>query len=391
MSARRQNLLDKAWYEATKADWLFTAPNPRVGALALAGGHVIGYGHHAVYGGPHAEEAALRDAGAWDAQANRAIPGVVDEMVVTLEPCSATGKKRPPCTQALLDAEVRTLLCGSTDPDPRHQGQGLQVLADAGVRIERLDEAEAAHRFAEQNPAFLRGLAHPDRPWILLKWASSLDGKLASDDGTSKWITGPDARAEVHALRACCDAVAAAAGTLFTDDPSLDARPEDGPARLRSTPAARQPARVLFGGGDRVSAEARIFASEGPRIWVIDTASAPSAAVAQSQDALIRVENGEHGLHLDPAMLALREQHGIRRLLVEGGARLHGSLLAAGLVDAVVRYEAPLLLGGRRAACDGPSFTSPMAACVLSHEEQARLGVDLRRAFLVAPGSEGQA
>ena len=383
MSERRKHLLNKAWFEATKADWLFTAPNPRVGALALAGGHIIGYGHHAVYGGPHAEEAALRDAGAWDAEANRAIPGIVDEIVVTLEPCSASGKKRPPCTQALLDAGVKTVLCGATDPDPRHQGAGLRVLEDAGIRVERLDEAEAAERFAAQNAAFLRGLEHPDRPWVLLKWAASLDGKLAADDGTSQWITGPEARAEVHGLRACSDGVAAGAGTVLADDPSLDARPDQGPPGLRAPAAKRQPTRVLFGGGDRVLPDARLFGNESPRIWLMPEDRSVSEAVRDAGDAVVRLRAQGQGLDLEQALEVLRRDHGIRRLLVEGGAQLHGSFLQAGLADAVVRYEAPLLLGGTRAACDAPSFASPQQASRLVHAEEARLGRDHRRAFQI--------
>ena len=388
MSERRKNLLDKAWFEATKADWLFTAPNPRVGALALAGGHIIGYGHHAVYGGPHAEEAALRDAGAWDEQARRAIPGIVDQMVVTLEPCSATGKKRAPCAQALIDAEVKTVLCGATDPDPRHQGAGLRVLEEAGIQVERLDESEATARFAVQNSAFLRGLAHPDRPWVLLKWAASLDGKLAADDGTSKWITGPEARAEVHALRACSEGVAAGAGTLMADDPSLDARPEQGPPGLRGPAALRQPARVLFGGGDRVQADARLFATDAPRVWILPEGAAVAEAVRASGDAVVHVGSNDQGLHLEQALRVLRQEHGVRRLLVEGGAQLHGSFLRSGLADAVVRYEAPLLLAGTRAACDAPSFASPQQAARLVHAEEAELGRDQRRAFQLEDGED---
>lgn len=388
MSERRKHLLDKAWFEATKADWLSTAPNPRVGALALAGGHIIGYGHHAEYGGPHAEEAALRDAGAWDEDANRAIAGIVDEMVVTLEPCSATGKKRPPCTQALIDAGVKTVLCGATDPDPRHQGAGLRVLEETGIRVERLDEAAAAERFAAQNSAFLRGLAHPERPWVLLKWAASLDGKLAADDGTSQWITGPEARAEVHALRACSDAVAAGAGTVMADDPRLDARPDQGPPGLRRPAALRQPTRVLFGGGDRVLSDARLFASETPRVWILPEGRAASEAVRASGDPIVHVGTHAQGLDLAQALAALRQQYGIRRMLVEGGAQLHGSFLAAGLADAVVRYEAPILLAGTRAACDAPSFASPQQAPRLVHGEEAELGRDQRRAFQICQPEE---
>lgn len=359
-----------------------TAPNPRVGALALKQGHIMGRGHHGVFGGPHAEEAALRDAGAWDKANDRALPDLVDEMVVTLEPCSATGKKRAPCTQALIDAGVQRVLLGATDPDPRHQGAGVRVLEEAGIAVRQPAADEAAARMATLNRAFLRALAHAERPWIILKWAASLDGKVATDAGVSQWITGPAARAEVHRLRSCSDAVLAGAGTLLEDDPRLDARPEDDPALDALLASRGQPRRVLVGGGDRVAATARIFESATARLWVLGE-EAPAAAVDEHGDALVRVARTPNGLDLVEALTKLCEEHGIRRLFVEGGARIHGALLAQGLADAVVRYEAPILLGGQRGACAGPSFETPAAAPRWMDEERADLGGDLRRAFLI--------
>jgi diaminohydroxyphosphoribosylaminopyrimidine deaminase / 5-amino-6-(5-phosphoribosylamino)uracil reductase len=390
VSQRDLHLLEKAFFEATRAGWLWTAPNPRVGALALAGGHVIGHGYHAAFGAAHAEEAALRDAGAWDREGKRAIPGIVDEMVVSLEPCSATGKKRPPCTQSLLDAGVRRVLVGSVDPDPRHAGSGLDLLRAAGLQVDQPDPEGCAQRFSEQNPAFLGALARPSRPWVLLKWAASLDGKLAADDGTSQWISGVESRAEVHQLRAVSDAVLAGAGTLRADDPSLTARPEEAPPGLRTDPATRQPKRVLLGGASEVQSEARIFGEGGARIWVLGPDQDVAAPILAQADALLRVPKQTKGLDLQQALETLAREHQIRRLFVEGGAQVHGALLAAGLADAVVRYEAPILLGGSLAACAAPSFASPAAAPRLSAEERADLGADLRRAFLLVPGGDSE-
>jgi diaminohydroxyphosphoribosylaminopyrimidine deaminase/5-amino-6-(5-phosphoribosylamino)uracil reductase len=385
VSQRDRFLLEKAFLEATRAAWLWTAPNPRVGALALSGGHIIGHGFHAAFGAAHAEEAALRDAGAWDVEANCALPGIVDEIVVSLEPCSATGKKRPPCTQSLIDAGVRRVLVGAVDPDPRHAGKGLELLRAAGLQVDQPDPEGWAQRFAAQNPAFLGALARPERPWVLLKWAASLDGKLAADDGSSQWISGAESRAEVHQLRAVSDAVLAGAGTLRADDPRLSARPVVEPLGEWGNAAFSQPKRVLLGGATDVSPDARILGDGGPRIWVLSPDQEVAPSILAQDDALLRVPRPAQGFDLRLALEALAQEHQIRRLFVEGGARVHGALLAAGLADAVVRYEAPILLGGSLAACSVDSFVSPAAAPTLFAEERAELGDDLRRAFLLGP------
>ena len=381
--SRTQHLLDKAFFEAARAQWLFTAPNPRVGAVALKNGHIVGCGHHAAFGGPHAEEAALRNVGAWDQDKDCAVPGVVDEMMVTLEPCSSTkGKKRRPCTTTLLEAGIKKITVAALDPDPRHAGAGLKLLVQAGIEVDdSLVEANQP-RFEEQNKAFLASLAKPDLPWVLLKWASTVDGKIATPDGVSKWITGPEARAEVHQLRALGDAVMVGSQTLSLDNPELTARP-------LGVAVASQPLRICLlpkqaGFDDKNSA---VMQAAGPRLWLLDQ----EAPLPDNNDHHIRVERTENGLDLKAALIQLRLQHGIRRILVEGGARLHGSLLNSGLADAMVRYEAPLLLGGNRPACDGPSFSSPQLALHLSDEESLRVGIDQRRAFLICPAPTPEA
>ncbi len=373
MKARDLPLLARAAAESLRADWLFTAPNPRVGALALSGGHVIGYGHHAALGGPHAEECALRDADAWDEERGQPRSGVVDEMVLTLEPCSArdSGKRRPACLDLLRAAGVKRLVVGAEDPDPRHRGSALRSLAKEGVEI-------VLHPLAQDAAlaAFERALAQPGRPFVLLKWAASLDGKIATNSGASRWISGPESRAEVHILRTLADAVMAARGTLLADDPALDARPEtDAPFH--------PPLRVLIDAPQDLPTQARIFHSAGPRLWVCDEQGAAPTA-SPPADKLLRVARGADGLlALAPILRALRAEHGVRRLLVEGGAQLHGALLDQRLADAVVRYEAPILLGGTRSACSGQGVEDPAHALRLDHESRRSLGTDLRRAFLI--------
>jgi diaminohydroxyphosphoribosylaminopyrimidine deaminase / 5-amino-6-(5-phosphoribosylamino)uracil reductase len=396
LSNRSLNLLEKAFFEAAKGQWLYTAPNPRVGAIALKDGHIVGSGHHANFGGPHAEEMALRNAGAWDEQQQSALPGIVDEMVVTLEPCSSTsGKKRRPCTQSLLEAGVKKVTVAAVDPNPNHAGAGLDFLEAQGVDVDRSFIEAMQSRFEEQSPAFLQSLRNPKLPWVLLKWAATLDGKIATPDGVSQWITGAEARAEVHELRALGQATMVGSGTLLADDPELTARPGVAPARPtnESTLASSscgltgdggnppQPLRVCLAAD--IPSSARLLQADGPRVWILDSEQCPAVAT----DDVIRVERTEIGLDLTSALQQLYANHGVRRLLVEGGARLHGNLLASGLAHAIVRYEAPLLLGGNRAACDGPSFPAPQQGVHLTHEESRCLGKDHRRAFLCAESS----
>ena len=381
MSDRDRHLLERAAFEAVQAGWLGTAPNPRVGALALQGGHVIGSGHHERYGGAHAEENALRDAGAWDADHGRPLPDRVDEMVVSLEPCSARGgaKKRPPCTELLRAAGVKRLLVGAVDPDPRHRGAGLEELRASGAAVELREDG--AELFEKANAAFLRALARNDRPWVLAKWAASFDGKTATDGGVSQWITGPEARQEVHGLRAASDAVLAGPGTLRADDPRLTARPAAG----RSL---HQPLRVLLWPDGRVPEAARVFQEAGPRLWLLAENAEPSGPLAHhlaedADRALSLPTEADGRVDVRCALRALHEDFGVRRILVEGGPRLHGRLADDGLLDAVVRYEAPLLLGGSHGAILGAGCEHPERGLRLEQEERAQLGPDLRRAFLV--------
>lgn len=382
---RFEALLDQAFLLAAESSWLWTAPNPRVGAIALAGGYRIGRGWHRALGGAHAEEQALRDAGAWDVVNDRPQPGKVDQMVVSLEPCSATGgdKRRRPCTELLIEAGVKKVWIGALDPDPRHQGLGIERLRAAGLEVEVGGDGWQ-QRFEAQNPAFLGALRQPDLPFTILKWASSLDGKTATDAGVSQWITGPAARAEVHRLRALADAVLAGCATVIADDAALTARP-DLAADPDDAPAVTQPLRVVVGVPPRGAHPQRLLAAEGPRLWIHGPGQAASIP---SQDPGFEVPVSDTGLDLDAALRILRQQHGVRRLFVEGGARLHGSFLAAGLATAVVRYEAPCLMGGGHGACLGPSVSSPQQALRLIEEDRRQLGADLRRAFLLTEATD---
>lgn len=282
-------------------------PNPRVGCVLLGpDGREIAGGHHRGAGTPHAEVVALHRAG-------RAAHGAT--AVVTLEPCSHTGRTGP-CSEALLAAGVARVVFGRYDPDPVASG-GAQALRSAGVDV----VAAPAHPVvADLNRYWEFGIRH-DRPYVTWKLAVSLDGRVAARDGSSRWITGPEAREDVHRLRRRSDAVLVGTGTALTDDPALTVRAADGPVPPRS----EQPMRAVMG------------LRELP------------------PDAVLRDGAAETcWLHTRDPRVALRTlfDAGRRHVLLEGGPTLSAAFARAGLVDEVVAYVAPALLGSGRLAVD---------------------------------------
>ncbi|MFH2001474.1 MAG: bifunctional diaminohydroxyphosphoribosylaminopyrimidine deaminase/5-amino-6-(5-phosphoribosylamino)uracil reductase RibD [Planctomycetota bacterium] len=197
-------------------------PNPLVGAVVVKNSRIMAKGHHALYGGPHAEVQALRKAGADSRDAT---------LYVTLEPCSSQGKT-PPCTEAVLAAGIKRMVVGAIDPDPRHRSAGLSLLSDAGLEVQYADDAQCNSLLNE----FRRNLER-DTPYVILKWAMTLDGRIAARNGSSQWISGEVSRRAVHRLRGHVDAVMVGSGTVQIDDPSLN-------CRLRN--AALVPARVVI-------------------------------------------------------------------------------------------------------------------------------------------------
>lgn len=329
-----------------------TSPNPVVGCVITdASGTVVGEGFHQRAGGPHAEVHALEAAGG-SARGGTAY--------VTLEPCNHTGRTGP-CAQALITAGVSRVLYAVGDPNPQATG-GADTLRAAGVQVEQgvlEDEAEAV------NTAWLTSV-RLGRPHVTWKYAATLDGRTAAEDGTSRWITSAESRADVHRLRAECDAVVVGSGTVRTDDPHLAVRGIDG---------ATQPLRVAVDtGATAVRPGARILDDAAPTlIAVADDADASHLP----PDTVLRIARTAAGLDI-AALLAALHTRGVRSVLLEGGPTLAGAFVAAGAVDRVVGYLAPALLGAGPTALAGAGISTIAEALRLDITETVRVGPDLR-------------
>lgn len=304
------------------------SPNPMVGCVLVSDGAVVGEGFHERAGGPHAEIAALAEAGARAAGATA---------YVTLEPCTHHGRT-PPCVDALVEAGVACVVAAIGDPHPQ-AGGGLAALRRAGVETALGVCAEEARA---QNEVFLHGLA-TGRPFVQLKAATSLDGRVAAADGSSQWLTGAETRGLAHDLRAEVDAVVVGSGTVLADDPRLTCRLADG------APAAAQPLRVVLDARARVGQEQRVVADGAAPTLVLVGEDAPPERCAMLRSAGAEVAGvpraaGGVGLALVDVLDALWARQ-VRNILVEGGSALLGSLLRAGLWDRLHLHLAPVLLG----------------------------------------------
>ncbi|WP_431041198.1 bifunctional diaminohydroxyphosphoribosylaminopyrimidine deaminase/5-amino-6-(5-phosphoribosylamino)uracil reductase RibD [Streptomyces sp. P1-3] len=345
-----------------------TSPNPVVGCVILdAGGDRAGEGWHRRAGGPHAEVEALRAAG------DRARGGTA---VVTLEPCNHTGRTGP-CSQALIAAGVARVVYAVADPNPTATGGAAALLA-AGIDVEGGVLADTA---AAGNEAWLTSVLR-HRPFVLWKYAATLDGRSAAADGTSRWITSPESRADVHRLRAEADAVLVGSGTARTDDPHLAVRISDGETEIT------QPLRVVLDtGGTAVAPGARVL-DDAARTLIAVAQDADTAHLAGTGAEVLRLPRSADGRGLDiTALLRALYERDVRSVLLEGGPTLAGAFLAAGAVDKVVGYLAPVLLGDGPAALAGAGITTITQALRLDVTDTVRLGPDLRITAVPAPSA----
>lgn len=336
-----------------------TSPNPWVGAALVRGGRVVAEGATAPDGGPHAEAHALAGTGT----------GTGGTLYVTLEPCAPfSGKRTRPCAEAIIEAGVERVVVALLDAEPRVRGRGVEQLREAGVEVEVGDGAAEAE-------ALLRPyLKHrgTGRPYVIAKFAATLDGRIAAAGGDSQWITGEAARERAHEQRAWVDAILVGSGTALADDPSLTARPG-------GEPAERQPLRVVLDGRGRLSPEAKLFSEPG-RTLVATSHEASGewkAAIAGAGAQMVECERDGAGLNLDQLLAALAER-GVLSIWAEGGGAVLGSLFAGGYVDEVWAFLAPSIIGGDGVAAVGGAGVARAADAFRLRERSVEvLGEDI--------------
>ncbi|MEW4563466.1 bifunctional diaminohydroxyphosphoribosylaminopyrimidine deaminase/5-amino-6-(5-phosphoribosylamino)uracil reductase RibD [Bremerella sp. JC770] len=304
-------------------------PNPMVGCVIVQDGQVVGEGFHERFGGPHAEVNAIANAG------GASLSGCT--VYVTLEPCCHHGKT-PPCTDALLKIKPARVVIAMQDPFPKVQGGGIQVLTSHKIQVSVGTCGQAA---AQLNAPFVK-VHQVGKPWVIAKWAMTLDGKLATASGSSKWISGEAARAEVHRIRGYCDAVMVGSGTVKLDDPLLTTRP----------PGPRTAARIVIDSQATLSTSSRLIEtiSEAPVIVAVSESARSERLerLAHAGCALVVCEGSDHAQRMESFLRQLA-QRGMTNVLVEGGSQLLGLLWDARQIDEVFAFIAPKIAGGSEA------------------------------------------
>jgi len=308
-------------------------PNPLVGAVLVRDGEVLGEGWHAEFGGPHAEVAAITAADGVELAGST--------LYVSLEPCCHSGKT-PPCTDAIVAAGIARVVIAADDPSEHANGRSLGILRDEGIAVE-LANGEISERARYGNQAF-RKHARTGRPWVLFKSAMTIDGKVATRTGDSKWISSETSRRLAHTWRASVDAVAVGIGTALADDPQLTARVERDDARQ-----VRQPRRVVFDSTARLPLDGMLVkeALDVP-LTVVVTRAAPRTAVDALSAAGVEVivaTGSNESARVTSALTQLGEQ-GVSSILLEGGPHLAGAFADAGEVDEIRLFLAPMMIGG---------------------------------------------
>lgn len=325
-----KNIFMKQAYELALKGKGYTKTNPLVGAVIVKDGNIIGKGWHKKYGGPHAEIEALRQAGACSLGA---------DIYVTLEPCNTYGKT-PPCTQALIEAGVRRVFVGVLDPNPKHAGIAVSKLRDAGIYVEYGIQTELCASLIEGFTKFMLSAV----PYVTMKVGQSLDGKIATRTGQSKWITSEESLINVHKLRKDSDAVLVGVGTVLADDPELT---------VRHVHTERQPARIVLDTSLRTPVGAKLVksANEVDTI-IITTETADINKVNLLKNSGVKVlfadRTPDGKIDLKHALSVIGEQK-ILQLFVEGGAEIFGAFMDEKLVDYINVFIAPLIIGGVQA------------------------------------------
>ena len=341
-----------------------TSPNPMVGALVVKNGRIVGRGYHQGPGQPHAEILALKQAGL---RAHGAT------LYVTLEPCCHLLKRTPPCVPAVVQSGVRQVVVAMTDPNPMVKGRGIAALRRAGIKV---TTGIAQEKAAQLNRAYLHWVT-TGRPYVILKAGMTLDGKVATAQGESRWITGLRARQDAHRLRSQVDAVIVGVGTILHDDPTLTARLSDRPLKM----ASRQPLRVVLDSRLRTPPTATVCTKQDrAKTLIVTTTQAPRSRRCPFEQAGVEVlslstKNGRVSLQ---ALMTTLGKRGVTSVLIEGGSNVNAGFLREKLVNHVVLYLAPTLMGGQDAvAVIGDRSPNRLAQALrLHHVTVRRIGDD---------------
>lgn len=338
------------------------SPNPAAGAVVVSNDVVVGQGYTQPPGSCHAEVSALKQAG------DGARGGT---MYVTLEPCCHYGRT-PPCTKAIIAAGITEVHLATLDPNPLVSGRGKEELEREGIRV-YVGEHEGDA--AQVNEAYIKFIT-TGMPFVTAKFAISLDGKIATKSGDSKWITGPEARRYVHNLRYTADAIMVGVNTVLADDPQLTARSGGG----RGGSARVQPLRVIVDSKGRTPLTARVFSEPGKTLLALGRFVAPEEKkdLAQASVELLELPSAEGRVDLDKLLKTLGERE-VTSVLVEGGGTLLGSLFDLGLVDKVVAFIAPIIIGGKEAktAVGGEGVDKMVDSISLERVSQGKFDSDL--------------
>jgi diaminohydroxyphosphoribosylaminopyrimidine deaminase / 5-amino-6-(5-phosphoribosylamino)uracil reductase len=350
-----------------------TSPNPMVGSVIVRDGLVIGEGFHKRAGEAHAEVNAMAAA----RRAGKDIHGAT--LYVTLEPCSTFGRT-PPCTSAIIDSGISEVIAGAIDPNAKHAGKGFEILRKAGIRVRHGLLAEECTRL---NEAFNHWISQR-RPFVVCKCAMSLDGKIATNSGDSKWITGAKARAFGMRLRLGADAIVAGVNTILRDDPALTLRPGPG----FKIPAWKKLRRIVLDPNGRIPESARVLTDENAALTTVVVTEAADSKRIKALERQVRViVSPRSGNEINLRWLTkLLGQEEVTSLLVEGGGETHYSFLRQSLVGRVHFFHAPLVITGRNAAkaVGGERTLARGRGLSLRDVEWTKIGEDLLCSALVA-------
>lgn len=332
-----------------------TSPNPLVGAVVVRDGKIIAEGWHRQAGTPHAEVHALNMAGDLARGAT---------LYVTLEPCSHFGRT-PPCAKKIVAAGIKRVVAAMSDPNPKVSGRGFEILRSAGIEVEvGLLESEAR----QLNENFLKWVTQK-LPFVTMKFACSLDGKIATVSGESQWISGEASRKFSHHLRDINDAILVGVGTVLADNPSLTTRLVDG----------KNPVRVIVDSNARTPLTANVVADKSARTIIATTSNAPTEKISALKSCGVEIITAGDGERVDlEILLRTLAEREITSVLVEGGGKIHFAMLNAGLVDKVLAFIAPKIIGGSNAltAVEGAGFVKLSDAVTLKNFTAQQLGED---------------